>query len=422
VFACPAPPPYAAPAADRPSYVLDVRVRPGLKVATGDLSVRFTPNRSTDRLVFRLWPNGPAQLRQGSRLSVGRATADGSTLRETHPDPTTLVVYPQQALSAGSTITVSLTWRLRIPATGRDRISRFVTGVRLGSFFPILAWDPGGRGWVTDRPVRILAESSTSPTADFDVHVAVPPGFRALVSGTPTGNGRWQASAVRDIAVSVARFAIVTGTAHAPGPVTVRVGIAAGSRVAPRTVLRLALRAIHRLAGRYGPYPWPTYTVVVAPDMPDEGIEYPNLVFVGGGMLLEPIVDHETAHQWFYSLVGNDQARDPWLDEALATWAELQLGPGVAHGLRLIPKQVATHVGAPVSYWGRRERAYFAHTYGGGIRALASLGPPARVDCALRLYAARNAYRIAAPGDLLDALNSVFPGAERHLRRFGIRR
>ena len=92
MFACPAPPPYAAPAADRPSYVLDVRVRSDLKVATGDLSVRFTPNRSTDRLVFRLWPNGPVQLNQGSRLSVGRATADGSALRETHPDPTTLVV------------------------------------------------------------------------------------------------------------------------------------------------------------------------------------------------------------------------------------------------------------------------------------------------------------------------------------------
>jgi hypothetical protein len=421
VFACPAPPPYAAPAADRPSYVINVRLRSDLKEATGDLSVRFTPNRSTDRLVFRLWPNGPIQLRQGSRLWVGRATADGSRLRETRPDPTTLVVYPQQALSAGSTITVSMTWRLRIPATGHDRISRFVTGVRLGSFFPILAWDPG-RGWVTDRPVRILAESSTSPTADFDVHVAVPRGFRALVSGTLTGNGRWQASAVRDIAVSVARFAIVTATAHAPGPVTVRVGVAAGSRVPPPTVLRLAIRAIHRLAGRYGPYPWPTYTVVVPPDMREEGIEYPNLVFVGGGTLLKPIVDHETAHQWFYSLVGNDQARDPWLDEALATWAELQLGSGVAAVVGRIPRAAASHVGVPVSYWGRRERAYFAHTYDGGVRALASLGPPARVDCALRLYAARNAYRIARPGDLLDALNSVLPGAERRLRRFGIRR
>ena len=29
-------------------------------------------------------------------------------------------------------------------------------------------------------------------------------------------------------------------------------------------------------------------------------------------------MSHETAHQWFYSLVGNDQARQPFADEATA--------------------------------------------------------------------------------------------------------
>ena len=31
---------------------------------------------------------------------------------------------------------------------------------------------------------------------------------------------------------------------------------------------------------------------------------------------------HELAHQWFYAMVGDSQARDPWLDEAFATYAE----------------------------------------------------------------------------------------------------
>ena len=31
---------------------------------------------------------------------------------------------------------------------------------------------------------------------------------------------------------------------------------------------------------------------------------------------------HETAHQWWYSLVGNDQTRWPFLDEALAGFSE----------------------------------------------------------------------------------------------------
>jgi aminopeptidase N len=31
---------------------------------------------------------------------------------------------------------------------------------------------------------------------------------------------------------------------------------------------------------------------------------------------------HEIAHQWWFGLVGNDQALEPWLDEALALYSE----------------------------------------------------------------------------------------------------
>lgn len=34
------------------------------------------------------------------------------------------------------------------------------------------------------------------------------------------------------------------------------------------------------------------------------------------------IAAHEAAHQWWYGLVGNDQALEPWLDEALCTYSE----------------------------------------------------------------------------------------------------
>ena len=37
----------------------------------------------------------------------------------------------------------------------------------------------------------------------------------------------------------------------------------------------------------------------------------------------ELLTIHETAHQWFFGLIHNDQANQPWLDEALATYSEL---------------------------------------------------------------------------------------------------
>ena len=36
-------------------------------------------------------------------------------------------------------------------------------------------------------------------------------------------------------------------------------------------------------------------------------------------------VAHETAHQWFYAMVGNDQAREPFADEALTDYISRDL-------------------------------------------------------------------------------------------------
>ena len=415
--ACAAPPPFAAPRADRPRYRLSVRVEPGFRRVRGDLRVRFTASRPTDRLVFRLWPNGPLQRTAGQRLDVGAVTENGSRLGVGRPDPTTLVVHLGRPLDPGDTVTVAVPWTLSVPARSRDRIARYAGGLRLGSFFPILAWDPD-RGWVKDRPARILGESSTTPTADFDVRVRAPRGTRVLVSGDSAGNGLWHARAVRDVAVGVGRFRILAATARTPRRVKVRVAVDRASAIAPAAALRMARSSLERISRLYGAYPWRTYTVVFPRDLKREGIEYPALVFVGD-VFTGPIVSHETGHQWFYSLVGNDQYRDPWLDETLATWAQTRLAGSLGPGFDL---RNITHVGEPMSYWARRQRRYFAEVYAGGVLALRSLGPSGRIDCALRLYVAQNAYRIAKPGDLLDALNAVIPGAETKLRRFGIHR
>ena len=75
-----------------------------------------------------------------------------------------------------------------------------------------------------------------------------------------------------------------------------------------------------------------------------------------------------------------------------------------------------------MSYWTGYPHAYFWGVYEEGANALRSLGNDDAVDCALRAYAAREAYAIAQPGDLLDELNRVIPGAQHRLRAWGIHR
>ena len=83
------------------------------------------------------------------------------------------------------------------------------------------------------------------------------------------------------------------------------------------TVLAAAKRALSREAALLGAYPYRTYDL--AQTAGGYGMESPGLTWIptGAGSLTY-LVAHETAHQWFYGIVGNDQARQPYADEAVA--------------------------------------------------------------------------------------------------------
>ena len=53
-------------------------------------------------------------------------------------------------------------------------------------------------------------------------------------------------------------------------------------------------------------------------------MESPGLIWIPTGVAasnLRYLAAHETAHQWFYGIVGNDQAKQPFADEAAADFA-----------------------------------------------------------------------------------------------------
>ena len=415
---CPPVPDRRPPDADRPRYVLQMDVRPGTGVVEGTVDVRFAPDLETDRLVFRLWPNGPRQQGEGARLDPGPTEVDGRPVPSTLDDPTTLVLTPPAPVRAGQTVHVRLPWRLQLPRGARDRISAEGDAVRLGSFFPLLEWERGV-GWSSDPPTFRFAEASAAPTADFDVTVTAPDGYGVIASGKPDRPGHWTASAMRDVAVAVGRFTTATGTARAPEPVAVTVGVDAGAADSPQPYLDRAIAVLEANSRRFGPYPWPAFAVSVTPGI-STGIEYPGHVLHGPGTA-DDILTHEVGHQWFYALVGNNQARDPWLDEALTTWAEARFeGTVERYRGQAVPDAVRGRTAAPMTFWDTSSD-FFVGAYVQGAQALDALGDSDLVDCALRLYVARNAYRIARPADLVAAARAVFPDAEATLARYGIR-
>ncbi|HWC12779.1 MAG TPA: M1 family aminopeptidase, partial [Acidimicrobiales bacterium] len=409
-----------APPEDRPRYTLQVDVRTPERRVDGDLRVRFTPDLDTDRLVFRLWPNGPALADAGAHLEAGPVTVDGREAPVARPDPTILVARPDGGLRAGRSVEVAAPWRLRLPGPSRDRVSVDGDAVRLGSFFPILSWEPGV-GWSTDPSTGGFAEDSTSPTADFDLTVTVPPGVTALASGVADRPGHWTATAVRDVGVSVGRFALATGTARAPHPVAVTVGVQQGMGESAAAYRDRVIAILEDFARRFGPYPWDSFSLALTPGLTGVGIEYPGHVMQGANSL-GSTTSHEVGHQWFYGLVGNRQGSDPWLDEGLATWAEARFEGTLARmRARAVPADARGRLTEPMTYWASHFLSYYEGVYVQGAQALDALGDPDLVDCALRVYVAQEAFGVARPRDLVEATAAVFPDAVATLGRFGVR-
>lgn len=409
---------YTAPRLE-PRYDMNISVDPRAGVASGVEDVSFTPDRKTSRVVFRLWPNGPRQRAEGNRLRVTKVTTP-HPVAVRRPDPTTLIVLPRDTLSPRHGIEVHLRWRLRLGGASKDRLAADTDSLRLGSFFPILAWNPG-RGWATDPPTSVYAEAGTSPTAHFHVHVDVPHGWDLLATGNRTGPDTFEAPEVRDFAMSVGHFDVASGLSHGPQPVHITVGVQKGLGLDPTMFLTRERMTLASYALRFGPYPWRSFTLAVTPDLEGSGIEYPNFVFQGDTSLVVATA-HEMAHQWFYSLVGNDQARDPWLDEALATYA------GATQDRYLeflrerfpVPADARGHLGSPMTYWEQRYDDYFPGVYVQGALLLASLGSRSLVDRALRIYVSHNAYGIATDDDLIGALRCVIPKARSVLAGAGV--
>jgi hypothetical protein len=184
--------------------------------------------------------------------------------------------------------------------------------------------------------------------------------------------------------------------------VRVTVGVLPGADLDVGRLADWTTAAIAELERHLGPFPYRTLTVPYLGEF-GGGIEYPGSIQLAAAD--RPVLVHEVAHMWFYGMVGDDQYRDPWLDEAFASWAEgLVDPPDPARVQRALA--APGDVGDAIGDFSDDEQ-YFSVVYGKGEAALLTARQDAGAeafDAAVRCYVNANAWRIATPVDVGAAL------------------
>jgi hypothetical protein len=203
-----------------------------------------------------------------------------------------------------------------------------------------------------------------------------------------------------------------TKTSRLVGQTTINsyapVELAEGAELA----LNQAETAMISFSERFGPYPFSEFDLVSTTTFA-LGVEYPGIVAIlvdlydptktvrgmSPSALQEGVVAHEVAHQWFYSLIGNDQVDEPWLDEALAQYATIlyyqdAYGQAGAAGFRRSLERrwervgrADIPIGLPVRDYD--ESSYGAIVYGRGplfVELLAETMGPEAFEAFLRDY------------------------------------
>jgi aminopeptidase N len=84
-------------------------------------------------------------------------------------------------------------------------------------------------------------------------------------------------------------------------------------------------------------------------------------------------ISHEVAHQWFYGIVGNDQFREPWLDESITSFHEQRFSHFYECDIKDPLDGAPRGLKQTMAYWDRHPDRYQDTIYRGGACALMRL-------------------------------------------------
>ena len=313
-------------------------------VGTQTLSYHNTTETILEKVCFHLYPrafssyaiNRPVtKLNEANAYPNGESFGDimidevkvgGKTTEVTYTGVDQDILNVPVSLGLGETVVFEMRYHIELPNINH----RFGYGqdtINLANFYPIACvYD---HGFVTD-PYDPNGDPFYSDVANYKVTMTYPEGYTMAHTGeeknSKTGDGlitkELEAKVVRDFAMVFSnKFEVVSDKID-----NVDVKYYYYNQENPEVYLQTAMDAITTFSEMFGEYPYSTYSVVQS-DFMHGGMEYPMLVYISDDVTdsrdYKNVIIHETAHQWWYGLVGNSAYQHAWMDEGLTDYSTI---------------------------------------------------------------------------------------------------
>lgn len=259
-------------------------------------------------------------------------------LAETVEDGIRTTLRLSQPLLPEQTTTISLEYKLNLPQ--REGAFGFTSRqINLSNWYPFFPPLDDAGNWISHDPMidtanMVVGEYLVNEIADFSLNLVVSgasPNLK-IASGaaaTPIENGStYQLKQARAIAFSLSDQFYFEELDHKG--IKIQAYVFLNQRDKAQSITRIAAQAMDLFSELFGTYPREHIAIVSADFL--HNMEMDGMVLLSNKIIdfydetplnnLTILIPHELSHQWFYSLVGNDQAEEPWLDESIATYSE----------------------------------------------------------------------------------------------------
>ena len=426
---------------DATHYAIDLQVDLDAATFEGTIRVRYTnaEDTSLDQIVFRLLPNTPGYgTPEGApaALDVSSLTLDGTPVQAERRLYNSALYLPLSTpLAPGDAVEIDMAFTGTLPADPAAGYAQYgyIDGVlAIPDFYPLIpVYDD--EGWNVEL-APTYGDATFTDTALYLVRVTLPGDVTLAASGVAidqqqnddgTVSTTFASGPMRDFMVAASRDYQTAQTQVDDVLVT---SYYLGSTAGGERALDYASSSLRIYEDLIGAYPFNELDVVATPTRAG-GIEYPGLIVVAAnlyeqsGGFFEMATVHEVGHQWWYSLVGNDQLDEPWLDESFTQYTamlyyERRYGAGAAANVlenyfrapyeHLPPQEQQIPIGLPVA-------DYTADLYGVIVydkgplffdQIRTQVGKEA-FGRFMQSYLTKYRYGIVYPQDLVDSVEST---------------